>query len=164
MENKNKRGISPLIATVLIIGFTIVLAALVITWGTNLFKGAQDRTSENAELSLACTEVLTSLDLTINNLDEAAGTFDLVMDNGAQRALKGFVLRVYNTDETSADTIDTAELTEDYTLEGNNLRTFPISYDTVLVENVVKIGVKPKVNIKGVEQQCQGEATKEILD
>ena len=28
-----KRGISPLIATVLIIGFTIVLAAVVIQWG-----------------------------------------------------------------------------------------------------------------------------------
>ncbi|MBU1246318.1 MAG: archaellin/type IV pilin N-terminal domain-containing protein [Nanoarchaeota archaeon] len=28
-----KRGISPLIATVLLIGFTIVLAALVFRWG-----------------------------------------------------------------------------------------------------------------------------------
>ena len=29
----DKRGISPLIATVLIIGFTVALAAVIITWG-----------------------------------------------------------------------------------------------------------------------------------
>ena len=38
MKNKNKKGISPLIATVIIIGLTIVLAALVVTFGTNLVK------------------------------------------------------------------------------------------------------------------------------
>jgi len=30
----NKKGISPLIATVLIIGFTVALAAIIITWGS----------------------------------------------------------------------------------------------------------------------------------
>ena len=29
----NKRGVSPLIATVLIIGFTVALAAMIFTWG-----------------------------------------------------------------------------------------------------------------------------------
>jgi flagellin-like protein len=32
MIKKNKRGISPLIATVLIIGFTVILAFIIITW------------------------------------------------------------------------------------------------------------------------------------
>jgi len=32
----NKKGISPLIATVLIIGFTIIIAVLVINWINNL--------------------------------------------------------------------------------------------------------------------------------
>jgi flagellin-like protein len=35
----NKRGISPLIATVLIIGFTIVLAVLVIAWLSGVLQG-----------------------------------------------------------------------------------------------------------------------------
>lgn len=38
----NKRGISPLIATVLIIGFTIVLAVLVIAWLSGVFEGELD--------------------------------------------------------------------------------------------------------------------------
>src|SRR3989338_2976947 len=39
-----KRGISPLIATVLLIAFAIVLAAVVVNWGQNIIKGAQEET------------------------------------------------------------------------------------------------------------------------
>jgi flagellin-like protein len=45
----DKRGISPLIATVLLIGFTIVLAALVFQWGGGFFKdimGSTDITTK----------------------------------------------------------------------------------------------------------------------
>ncbi|MBS3168049.1 hypothetical protein J4216_02925 [Candidatus Woesearchaeota archaeon] len=55
MKNKNKKGISPLIATVLVIGFTIVLAALVITWGTKLFRTTVDDTASASKFNLACT-------------------------------------------------------------------------------------------------------------
>jgi flagellin-like protein len=40
----DKKGISPLIATVLLIGFTIVLAALVFQWGGSLFKQVMGNT------------------------------------------------------------------------------------------------------------------------
>ena len=52
---KGKKGISPLIATVLIIGFTIVLAALVITWGTGLFKRTVAETETVSKFNLLCT-------------------------------------------------------------------------------------------------------------
>ena len=68
LRTKNKKGVSPLIATVLIIGFTIVLAALVITWGTKLFKGTVSDTETTSQFSLACTTGL--------NLDKP-----LVVDN-----------------------------------------------------------------------------------
>ncbi|MBS3174440.1 hypothetical protein J4440_01005 [Candidatus Woesearchaeota archaeon] len=51
----SNKGISPLIATVLIIGFTIVLSALVITWGTGLFKKTVSSTEELSEFNLLCT-------------------------------------------------------------------------------------------------------------
>ena len=48
-----KRGISPLIATVLIIGFTIVLAALVMQWGSGLFENIRAGSEERAEKALS---------------------------------------------------------------------------------------------------------------
>src|SRR3989344_5863859 len=47
----SKRGISPLIATVLIIGFTIILAAMVITWGSKLFHRTIEDSSEQSNLA-----------------------------------------------------------------------------------------------------------------
>ena len=160
---RNKKGISPLIATVLIIGFTIVIAALVITWGTNLFRETQERTGETSELNLACADVLSTIDVRVTNLDESTGTFDLTLDNGVTREIDGFIVRVYNAGETSADTVDTADLVGDFTLGGNSLKTFSLNYDPTIVDNVVKFGVKPKVVIKGETKQCQGEATREVL-
>ena len=42
---KNKRGISPLIATVLLIGFTVALAAMVMTWGSGFIKKTTEQTT-----------------------------------------------------------------------------------------------------------------------
>ena len=58
---ENKKGISPLIATVIIIGFTIVLAAGVIYWGTGFFKNIQEKTSQGAALNTLCAGDLSGL-------------------------------------------------------------------------------------------------------
>jgi len=44
----NKKGISPLVATVLIIGFTVALAAVIMVWGQDFITGMVERT-ENLE-------------------------------------------------------------------------------------------------------------------
>jgi len=52
----NKKGISPLIATVLIIGFTIVVAVLVITWINNLVGSQTDEQGCTADALSVCTD------------------------------------------------------------------------------------------------------------
>ena len=167
-NKKNKKGISPLIATVLIIGFTIVIAALVITWGTNLFKKTQESTGQQADISLACTEVLGNLGLTVNKL--SGNNLSVTVENGVKRNINGFILRVYNTSQTSADTIDTdvvADATKitpaGYSIASNGLKTFIVTYNTSLVSNPVKVELKPKVDVTGTTQQCPGTgATKDL--
>ena len=92
-NKKQKKGISPLIATVLIIGFTIVLAALVITWGTKLFKTTVGETETTSKFSLACTTGLRldatpkafaggnnlDVDLRNNNQDRTIGNFQFIL-------------------------------------------------------------------------------------
>ncbi|MFH1377019.1 MAG: archaellin/type IV pilin N-terminal domain-containing protein, partial [Candidatus Woesearchaeota archaeon] len=53
----NKRGISPLIATVLIIGFTIVLAVLVIAWLSGVFEGELDTEQCSVEGQKFCSDL-----------------------------------------------------------------------------------------------------------
>ncbi len=54
----NKKGISPLIATVLIIGFTIVLAVLVITWITETVKTQTDTADSLTDANTKCLALL----------------------------------------------------------------------------------------------------------
>ena len=54
----SKGGVSPLIATVLIIGFTVILAVLIINWGTDFFKTVQEDTSETTEIQFVCVNDL----------------------------------------------------------------------------------------------------------
>ena len=67
----NKKGISPLIATVLLIGFTIVLAALVFRWGGQLFEQITDQTGTEAKAKL---DIASKVLIKINSM-----TYDSVL-------------------------------------------------------------------------------------
>ena len=53
----NKKGISPLIATVLIIGFTVALAAVIITWGGRFIQQTQDDVDRSTQVGLMCSRL-----------------------------------------------------------------------------------------------------------
>lgn len=50
----NKKAVSPLIATVLIIGFTIVLAAVVMQWGGGFVRQLTEEQSKSTETATQC--------------------------------------------------------------------------------------------------------------
>ena len=67
---KRKKGMSPLIATVLLIGFAVALAALVMTWGLDFIKGQTGNVDTSTDQALKC----------VNQLD-----FKLEVDCGSDR-------------------------------------------------------------------------------
>ncbi len=54
---QNKKAVSPLIATVLIIGFTVALAAVVITWGSRFVQQTQEEVDITSQIGLACSKL-----------------------------------------------------------------------------------------------------------
>ncbi len=54
---KNKKGISPLIATVLLIGFAVALAAVVMTWGGGFIRKTTEETGTTAEKTMMCARL-----------------------------------------------------------------------------------------------------------
>lgn len=54
----HNKGISPLIATVLLIGFTVALAAIIMTWGTDFIRGTTGKVDEQQEVAFLCTSQL----------------------------------------------------------------------------------------------------------
>lgn len=93
----NKKGISPLIGTVLLVAIVIAMVLLVMPWIQKTIVSQQEKTTESAK-QLDC---ITDLDLMLTS--DAAGVVSL--DNRGSVGIKQVVYRVY--DSTGAVTSPT---------------------------------------------------------
>lgn len=79
-----KRGISPLIATVLLIGFIVALVAVVMLWGKGFIQEKAEKEGKLAQAQLSCNNVDIDIKLSGGNL--------LVVNKGSQ-VINGFIVR-----------------------------------------------------------------------
>jgi len=92
---RNKKGISPLIATVLIIGFTVALAAIIMTWGTTFSRGMQQQSEEQANLKMICTRDVVFSVKSACVFD--ANTVKITVQNDGNIALLNLTARLFQT-------------------------------------------------------------------
>jgi flagellin-like protein len=99
---KNKKGISPLIATVLIIAITIFLAAFIFPWIINLFTGQTDDIDCSLDASNKCTTLSGDLSGTII---ENSTTFNyrVVINSLSSENLSNVVVIFYKEDGSSGN-------------------------------------------------------------
>ncbi len=102
MKHLLKKGISPLIATVLIIGFTVALAAVILTWGTSFTKQIAKGTEETTETQLACAQDV-QFDVKSACADDADGDgvadgVKFIVENNGNRDIVNFSVRLKITD------------------------------------------------------------------
>jgi len=88
-----KRGISPLIATVLLIGFAVALAAVVMTWGLDFVNKTASATDKQTKNTLICAS---DLSFSISDVDPSGGT--ITLDNRGQVKIKSIIFRIYTPD------------------------------------------------------------------
>ena len=107
-----RKGISPLIATVLIIGFTVALAAIIMTWGTTFSKGIQKSTETTTDEQMACAqEVQISLasacvDDVGTPLDKLDDAVQMTIKNDGSKDITAMTARFF----TGASAVSTAAL------------------------------------------------------
>lgn len=90
----NKRGISPLIATVLIIGFTVALAAVILIWGQSFTRGIQSSTEETTNIQLMCAQDVV-FDITAACYCETADRIKMTVKNDGSVDIANLTARVY---------------------------------------------------------------------
>ena len=86
---KTKKGISPLIATVLLIVLSVALAAMVMTWVLDLTRGATDEANRNIEQQQKCS----ALDFEITNTDCSTG--EITVQSNSNIDIANVTVRVY---------------------------------------------------------------------
>ena len=150
-----KKGISPLIATVLIIGFTIVLAALVMQWGSGLFEKIKTETGVSSEINIICSSKLTNLGITSAKYDDTAKTIAATIDNSNEQEITGFLFRIH-----VGDSVTTSEQKADADKLGAfAVKTYTISTTGLTITTTEdKLGVMPIVTATdGSTHTCTNE-------
>ncbi len=133
-----KRGISPLIATVLIIGFTIVLAAVVIQWGGSIVE----KLKQDSDLKLQKQMIASELKFDVKEADVFGNKTRVVIDNSGSRKIDGFKIRIFGN--KGSKIIDT-----NLGLNSFEAKSFDVGFDKDKVGNVEKIETFPIINIDG---------------
>ena len=100
MVKKDRKGISPLIATVLIIGFTVALAAMIITWANKYIRGTTTESEEDIQRALKCA---TDLNFKVNNIScggVSGGDRSITIENNGLVDIKSFITRTHYANGT----------------------------------------------------------------
>ena len=97
----DNRGISPLIATVLLIAFSVALGAVVMSYGESYVEERAEFATGGQEVALnACNNVKLSV-ITVKGVPQACvagSTIEVLLDNGAEQ-VDGIQARVVGTSD-----------------------------------------------------------------
>lgn len=131
-----KRGISPLIATVLILGFTVALAAVIMTWGTAFTKKMQEQTEETSGIQVTCaTDVIFDIKSVCK---VSAGEYKVIVSNDGKEKIWEWKFRLYKSDVDVTPGSATGTAAE---IDPFGLKTIPITPTVPLVKKIEAIPV-----------------------
>lgn len=142
----NKKGISPLIATVLVIGFTVALAAVILTWGQTFSKDIQQSTETTTKIQLICAQ---DVNFAINSvcIEDDAGekSAKITIDNKGNIRIEKFMVRLYK----DANTVTTGKV--------DSVEAFGLNQKDVHLEDldsVSKVELVPVIIVDEKEVTC----------
>ncbi|MEK6937207.1 MAG: archaellin/type IV pilin N-terminal domain-containing protein [Nanoarchaeota archaeon] len=152
MRFLNKKGISPLIATVLLIGFTVALAGVVITWGGGFIKNITEGTEERTASTLACAG---DLNFEITKVkcanDNALG--EITVDNKGDLALHKIAFRFFDVNDDSKGSEQKAGADANTPLVGP-FEIKKVELVAKLIEGVSRVDAIATVKVEGQEVVC----------
>lgn len=149
-----KRGISPLIATVLILGFTVAIAAVIMTWGTGFTKTMQKSVEETAQKQIIC-----SSDVTINvkSAKLIGNKVKLLIENRGSKDIDKFNIRVHGSE--GVDSVETVS-----GLGAYGIQSFEVFFDPAKIgTTVTEVEVFPSITLQNESFFCSNTYDKEEI-
>ena len=145
MINKNKKGISPLIATVLLIGFTVAIVALIILWGGRFVSERAEKEGALAEKQAECVNVL----YTVTSLKHDDGKKIIAdIENQGNIRIDGFIWRIKHEDG-SIDAIEVHEIIEPLSQASSVTGHYNQKFETVEMIPLLRVAGNKFVSCDG---------------
>lgn len=159
----NKKGVSPLIATVLLIAFAVSLGVVVMNWGKDYVETTATQTKDNADTDLACH---LDIDMGIKEI----GKVKKICYNGSGRTIE---MMLENSGRISVDGLRIIAIDSDDKIDEHNNNTFAISagsispmyiynYTDSLGTELQYLEIIPLIDVKGKSdpQPCLASSIK----
>jgi len=155
-----KRGVSPLIATVLLIAFTVALGAVVMNWGRTYVEDTAASVKEGADKERICSQ-----DVRIS-LEEFSSIKQICY--GGASANGYLFMRLYNNGNKDIMSLSVVIYGAGNTQTNNSVNgtAFNVSkpmklnltYDYDAFGSVKKVKIIPEVKLSGVLKSCGGNS------
>jgi len=158
--NANKKGVSPLIATVLLIAFAVALGAVIMNWGRGF---VQDRTAEVEKTTEIETSCALDVQLHISEIggtpeicfggSDTAGYLEFTLENDGRKDIKELGIVIGGqTGIYQNSSLNSSEIIAGGAIFKN------ISYDFSQYGPMKYVRFIPKIDIGGVTTVCSGSS------
>ena len=150
---KTKKGVSPLIATVLLIAFAVALGSVVMNWGLSLNLGKSKDLCRNVEIK-------------IRNIDGseicfggfgANGYINFIIDNTGGTDINGMVIWIIGDKGTRTFDLDNILIKKGSLFDKKDNG---VTYDFSTFGNIKQVQVIPKINVGQTAEICTKNAIK----
>ncbi len=168
MRFLNKKGISPLIATVLLIGFTVALAGVVITWGGGFVKNITSGTEERTAQNLACAGDL-NFEISKYSCGDLANNIKstITVNNKGSVPLTKVAIRFFDSEDNPKNPVNTNAKTVVGPVGAFEVKQFDLlvdndNQDTMLEsmpDKTKRVEAIATINVEGQEITC-GDAVR----
>ena len=149
----SKKGVSPLIATVLLIAFAVALGSVVMNWGLNLNLGKSADMCRNVEIK-------------IRNIDVAEvcfggfgpnGYINFIIDNTGTIDISGLAIWIVGEKDTRLFDLDSILIEKGSLYDKKDKE---VSYDFSAFGNIKQVQFIPKVKADQATEICPRNAVK----
>lgn len=143
---KEKKGITPLMATLLLISFAVAVGVVVMNFGR---AQVEDNAQCSIEIGLKFSQVGGAEQFC---LDKSKNQLFMVLENGVNIKVEGLVVNLIGTKQAKTYDLGDAKIEK----AGTYLKYLPYSFDEI--GELRQIKIVPKVNMYDSELICQEKA------
>ncbi len=156
----NKKGVSPLIATVLLIAFAVALGAVVMNWGRSYVEDTAEATRQKADRDVQCSQ-----DVRLK-FQSIASVPQICYGGGGENGFVKFIVAndgSIKLDAVSVTIIGASSIITNSSINGtampvSSILRKNISYDYTTYGEIQLIKIIPHVTIGGINTSCPGNS------
>ena len=144
---KSKRGISPLIATVLLIAFAVALGAVVMNWGRSYVEETARQSGITSDTRVTCAQQVNLEVVQVGRVPRICynsneRVIDVTMTNSGDVEILGVLFNVLGENGV-------AEHESDFVLGRGRINKYSIDYDISELGSIEFVQAIPKVRVRG---------------